>query len=133
MIANLVQKVKSFCENNQSDLYIALVIFFVGIIGFGLGRLSVVWPEKEPITIESPKATNSSKAGWDDMAQKKPEQAAVVGIIQGKYVASKSGSAYHFPWCQGAQKIKEANKIWFNSKEEAKAKGYKPAGNCEGL
>jgi hypothetical protein len=29
--------------------------------------------------------------------------------------------------------MKEENKIWFASKEEAKKKGYHPAGNCPGL
>jgi methylphosphotriester-DNA--protein-cysteine methyltransferase len=52
---------------------------------------------------------------------------------KGTYVASKSGSAYHFPWCSGAQRIKEENKVWFETKEEAELAGYRPASNCKGL
>ena len=46
---------------------------------------------------------------------------------ESKYVASKTGKKYHSPTCNLAKKIKESNKVVFNSKEEAK--GYK-ACNC---
>ena len=49
------------------------------------------------------------------------------------YVGSKNGEVYHFPWCSGAQRMKEANKIFFSSREEAEKAGYRPAANCEGL
>jgi len=49
------------------------------------------------------------------------------------YVVSKNGARYHYPWCSGAQSIKEENKIWFDTKEEAEAAGYTPAANCKGL
>lgn len=132
MIANYIEKVKSIIHKNQSDLFMAATIFLVGIIGFGLGRLSVIWPEKEPIRVENPeKAKDGMEEGTGQKAHE--QNAGIANAIQGKYVGSRSGSAYHFPWCPGAQKIKEANKIWFGSKEEAEARGYKPAGNCEGL
>jgi hypothetical protein len=51
----------------------------------------------------------------------------------GQYVASKSGQSYHLPWCSGAKQIKEENKIYFDSKEEAEAAGYAPAKNCKGI
>lgn len=53
--------------------------------------------------------------------------------LPGAYVASRSGTAYHLPWCVGALRIREENKIWFSSKEEAEQKGYHPAKNCKGL
>lgn len=52
---------------------------------------------------------------------------------QGMYVGSKSGKTYHLPWCSGAQRIKEDNKVWFSSKTEAENKGYQPAANCKGI
>jgi methylphosphotriester-DNA--protein-cysteine methyltransferase len=51
----------------------------------------------------------------------------------GRIVASKTGAKYHLPWCSGAQTMKEENKIWFDSPEEARAAGYTPAANCKGL
>ena len=133
-VIEYLQKVKSWIEANKNDLYVAAIIFLVGMASFGLGRLSVLWPKKEPITITKNQLLMTNDA--DKRGQPAPfsnKSASVVSAIKGKYVASKSGTAYHYPWCSGALKIKEANKIWFQTKEEAKSRGYKPAGNCEGL
>lgn len=53
--------------------------------------------------------------------------------LEGGVVASKTGTKYHFPWCAGAQRIQEGNKVWFASAEEARKAGYQPALNCKGL
>lgn len=138
MIPNYAEKIKQYIVENRRDLYIATVIFFVGLSGFGLGRLSVLWPEKESITIGNQDARIMNQALTDITAgaQHKAtplDSKLMIPDSNKKYVASKSGTAYHLPWCPGAQKIKEENKIWFQTKEEAESRGYKPAGNCEGL
>ena len=51
----------------------------------------------------------------------------------GLYVGSINGKIYHLPWCSGAIRIREENKVWFVSKEEATQKGYSPAANCKGI
>ena len=130
MIADYLKKVKPWVEKNKSDLFTASAIFLVGLGGFGLGRLSAIWPAKAPLQISGAGAKIVSPQSPDrSPPMLKKETRATVG----QYVASKSGSAYHFPWCPGAAKITEKNKIWFATKEEAVAKGYKPAGNCPGL
>lgn len=48
----------------------------------------------------------------------------------GKYVASKESDKYHYPWCRWAEQIKPENRIYFQTKEEAEAAGYKPCGVC---
>ncbi|TES96103.1 hypothetical protein E3J85_01335 [Patescibacteria group bacterium] len=49
----------------------------------------------------------------------------------GKYVASKSGGKYHLLDCRYAKKMKEENKIWYGSKEEAEADGKDSCGVCK--
>lgn len=134
MLSNTVEKVKRIIETNKTDLFVALIIFLVGMIGFGLGRLSVILPEKEPIVIENilEKDIDLPESEAKTSSSHKIN-AALINGAKGQYVGSKSGTAYHFPWCSGAQKIKEENKIWFASKEDAEKKGYRPAGNCPGL
>ena len=53
--------------------------------------------------------------------------------LLGTYVASKNGSAYYLENCAGAKRIKPENKIDFATEAEARAAGYKPAANCQGL
>jgi len=52
---------------------------------------------------------------------------------KGQYVASKNGTKYYFTWCSGVSRIKEENKIYFDKKELAEAKGLEPSKTCPGL
>ena len=141
MISEKLIKVKEWGSEHAQELYIGAVILLVGIGSFGLGRLSIIWPQKEPIEITSwgnPLEEGSKASEAAGNAQNSPttplKQAAVVNAItEGKYVASRRGTSYHYPWCSGAKQIKEENKIYFNTKEEAEKAGYRPAGNCKGL
>lgn len=134
MLYQYYQKIQECASARQGDLFLAGLIVLVSIGSFGLGRLSAIWPEKQPLAImqndklQMPKTASASPIGSADNLAFGIQNSAL-----GKYVASKNGSAYHYPWCSGAKRIKEENKIWFQTKEEAEAKGYKPAANCEGL
>ncbi len=130
MLGDYFIKVKPWIGENKSDLYIAGIIFLVSLASFGLGRLSILWPEKEPVRITNNQDVITATA---DSGEGRVETASVVPALRGKYVASQNGTAYHFPWCPGATRIKEENKIWFDTKEEAEGRGYRPAANCEGL
>lgn len=114
------QKIKGILVG---ELFMVLLLILVGFLSFGLGRLSHAPQERVPVRI-----LPHESAAIDSFTR-----GAESGISQGAYVASKNSDKYHLPWCSGAQRIKEANKIWFASKEEAEAAGYLPAGNCPGL
>lgn len=107
-------KVKEFYDKNGREIFISLSFILVAFISFGLGRLSVLQEEKQPIFIEQTAS-----------AEFPPIDKILVG--------SKNSDKYHYVWCSGAKKISEDNKIFFSSKEEAESSGYMPAANCEGL
>jgi len=48
-------------------------------------------------------------------------------------LASQNGTKYYLSSCAGADRISDANKIWFVSAAAARAAGYEPAANCDGL
>jgi hypothetical protein len=50
--------------------------------------------------------------------------------VQGAFLASKSGTKYYPAWCKSASRIKDANRVWFQSEEEAQKAGYTRAGTC---
>ena len=124
MVAESFKKVKGWCKNNSSDLFIAGIIFFTGMSSFGLGRISVLWESPPPLFV---KQENSEHELVDNVQAQKGAQA------DKRVVASKNGSVYHYSWCAGAVRIKEENKIWFPTKEDAKRAGLKSATNCPGL
>jgi hypothetical protein len=148
-INDLGEKIKAFGKTAKEGLnpeeisakyYTALIILLVGFSSFGLGRLSVINENREPIIVEENGAEILSTDSSDVSAGKVTAQTASVAQSSpvaltpgGKVVASKNGTKYYFPWCGGVSKIAETNKVWFNSEAEAKAKGYTPAANCKGL
>jgi competence protein ComEC len=127
-LSEKLKKVKEKIKPIENDLILVAVIILVAFISFGLGRLSKIRENKTPITVDL-----STTLGVKNITEN--QQAAVAGSQAGEklYVASKSGTKYHYPWCSGALNIKEENKIWFSSKEQAAAAGYTPASNCKGL
>lgn len=91
----------------------ALLIIFVGLGSFGLGRLSILNSRAEAVHIVPTALNGSSEAH--------------------SVVASKTGKKYYLPWCGSVSNISEENKVWFENVEMAKAAGYTPASNCKGL
>lgn len=138
MLTDLLQKIKSFFKENQRDLYLASLVFLMSLASFGLGRLSAIWPEKQPIRIEKTSGLNELNK-LSELSNANPPQLNQLNSLnslnqpQGNFVASRNGSSYHLPDCPGAKQIKEENKIWFATEAEAKKSGYKPAANCPGL
>lgn len=132
-IQDFLSKVKTFGEGTAGrEIYTILLILLVGFCSFGLGRLSKLQESKSPIQLEHTfTGTVATVAASPSVAS--AAMADKLVVPGGQFIASKGGTKYHFPWCSGAQRISEANKIWFTSVEEARKAGYTPASNCKGL
>lgn len=119
IVAHIGQKIKEWLSDGKmlSEGLLALSVVLIALISFSLGRLSA-GEEVRPVVPLPPEG----RAG---------EEVSVEA--GGEVVASKSGSAYHLPWCPGASQIAERNKVWFESAEAARTAGYAPAKNCKGL
>ena len=133
-IQDKLPKFKGLLRN--PDAILTALIIGVSLTSFALGRISVgndLVPETGKA--EAIGATNSALR--ENLKPTNPLQMA--STTQGEtrtqkgYVASKSGTKYHLPWCGSAKQIKEENKIWFDTKEEAEKAGYTPASNCKGI
>lgn len=110
------EQIKGYCTNMPNDAFVVALIILVGLISFGLGRLSAITDVVTPVAL-----LQAPAAALEPM------------YLGGEVVASRNGTKYHFPWCAGAAAMSDANKIWFKSVEDARKAGYTPAGNCKGL
>lgn len=123
-IKDSYEKIKSLLGQITSDerLFPALLVVTVSVASFGLGQLSMMEKEGSIPSVHTPPKKyalpSSQPTGVDTSV---------------RLVASKNSDKYHLPWCGGADRITEENKIWFDSEEVARAAGYTPAANCEGL
>ena len=113
----MAKKGKQYLYNALSGSVLTFIlILLVGVASFGLGRLSAVDSSFTPVLRRVP-----------------TEGQSIALALGGKFVASKNGSAYYFPWCSGVERINASNMIWFDSSEKAEKAGYAPAKNCKGL
>jgi hypothetical protein len=125
ILTDIQEKIKGL-PDMSANLFTFLAIILVGggvFLGFSIFQREYVL--KSPTTISSqiallslPQATSSGQGS---------------AVEKGIYVASRSGSFYYLPSCNGAKRIKEKNMIWFTTKEDAEARGLHPAHNCLGL
>lgn len=140
-IKDFSEKIKDFARLGagrlgplSDDLFLGLIIVLVAIGAFGLGRLSKIEGSKAPIRIENePAQTASTFSQKSEQAGDIATQTLQGGQSNSAIIASKTGTKYYYSWCTGAQKISEANRIYFSSLEQAKAAGYTPSGTCKGL
>lgn len=116
----------------RHDIFVVALLILVAFTSFGLGRISKNEASRDLVVIEQWfKEENNIQAGTASVSSAIPENNA--NNSSAIYVASKNGTKYHFTWCSGAKSISEANKIWFETPEAARAAGYTPAANCKGL
>ena len=127
-----MQSIAGFLAGDKGkDRFTVLLIILVGFASFGLGRLSAIHENTPKIRLETPQTTPIESDIKPVQNQPKPELQA--SPASGSVVVSKHGEVYHAPWCSGAKRISEANKVWYDSEEAAKKAGYRPAANCKGL
>lgn len=111
----------------DDGVFYGLILTLVALSSFGLGRIAgrETLPEAAPATVaftqQMPDTGESSMPHADTASS------------TAQLVGSKNGTKYHALRCPGASQIKEENKVFFASKEEAQKAGYTPASNCKGI
>jgi len=112
---------KTLFKKNQDSLLVFFGLFFtvLALIGFYnalTGQKEIGELKVEKVPLEALKAPPESP------------QSAILTIV-----GNRSSKIYHYDFCVGAKNMKEENKIFFASIEEAKSAGFRAAKNCPGL
>lgn len=108
-----MKKIKSILKDEL--LFLIILFVFSTVLSFYLGKMSVEYKK------------SNKKESIFFLEKKEREQKKL------EVVASKNGKTFSYPWCSGAKRISEKNKIVFSSKKEAESKGYREAKNCSGF
>lgn len=132
----MYKKLKSHLGNDA--IFMASLLLGVGIVSFGLGRLSVDGNQVPKIHQTQIGLISGALTPLVATTAALSNVATVTAPIipdaeTARYVGSKSGTKYHLVTCPGAKQIKLENKIYFNTQSEAAAAGYSKAANCPGL
>jgi len=128
----ILSKFLYLIKSYQYHIFLSVCVVLIAVISYNLGQINSL--KKTPVSIKESanlKAdifdTTNSKLENPKQTQNPKLQPQKLDI---RVVVSKNSDKYHYSWCSGAKKIKPENQIWFNSAQEAEAKGYTLAGNC---
>lgn len=89
-----------------------------------LSEIQVVYPDA--IAIKSDTKVEEIKSNEVSSANNQK-----TNLATGNIVASKDGKRYYYPNCGGINRIKPENRIYFETKEQAEAKGLTLASGCK--
>jgi len=142
-----MEKIKPFINNcieseKGKDFMIVLIVIFIGIGSFFLGRLSKVQNNDiKDIKIEYPtnyQENTSASPIQADLSQIKANigqnttQTTIATAKQaGNYFASSRGKKYYTISCSAGKTIKQENRIYFATSTEAEKAGYSLSTSCQ--
>lgn len=138
-IADIQERGKQVLGHIPPHVATVAILVLSSTAAFGLGILAGKDMERasgagKGFWIENMASSSSQAAAVSTGLPRAPVSKAVsTAPSSGGFVASKNGTKYYLPSCGGAGRIKEENKVWFTTKEDAEASGYTPASNCPGL
>ena len=97
------QKITDFLTSRE--IWTVLIIILVGLSCFGLGRLSIIFESKTPISIKYDDPSSMVGDSTSNISNTKSSSNTCDGCV----IASKTGKKYHYPWCSSAGTISEQN------------------------
>lgn len=132
-----MEKIKAFMDSEKGkDILVVIIVILVGLGSFKLGRLS-----KENLSAGIKVLSNEAEG------YKEVEQLPTVNNITGleanvssainsnnptkKFFASNRGSKYYSIGCSAGKSIKQENRVYFTTSEEAAKAGYALSSSCK--
>ncbi len=119
-------KIKVWAEMiNKKAVYAFIIAISVVAGSFLAGKTSVLYKDVSPVILES--CSMIFQATSTPVVEiRTPDKSA-----KGPYVGSRSSKKFHHESCPSVRLIKEANRTYFLTKDNALSNGYTPAGNCD--
>ncbi len=122
--------VKQFISSEKGkDILIVIIVILVGLSSFELGRLS----KKESnagIKIEYSNQAMNQESNVISAVQNIQKQTKNTNVTTKTFFASNRGSKYYSIGCSGGKTIKQENRIYFATREEAEKAGYELSSSC---
>ncbi len=129
-IQHLKDKIKGLAYPDKSLILQAFIVILVAVGSFGLGRLTYSSPKSEKVAIINLDSTKGDKVTYYKKSSPTKEVAPTSNTTTGVYVASKNGKLYYRVGCGASSRIKEENKIFFNTEQEARDAGLQGSDSC---
>jgi len=128
--------INSLESEKGKDILIVIIVILVGLGSFGLGRLSK-GGQNPGIEIEYtdetlPKIENQEASVISSITSSSLLQNTEIENPTGKtFFASNRGTKYYSVGCSAGKTIKQENRIYFGTREEAERAGYELSSSCQ--
>lgn len=130
-INHFVNKIKAQMGIDTKTLIFVFVVIGVGVASFGLGELSAKY-NMELVDKSNNFFVSENNNSDIEIIDMKDNIISDDSIVKEKvYVASKNGKLYYSIGCGNSSRIKEENKIYFKTKEDAEKSGYILSSSCK--
>ena len=134
-----MEKIKSFLESEKGkDILIVIIVILVGLGSFELGRLSkengsggvkIEYPDQN--STETANVVSAVNSGSPDVVRQEASGHPTSGDLSNKtFFASSKGKKYYTISCSAGKTIKQANRVYFTTGEEAEVAGYTLSSAC---
>ena len=129
-----MEKIKQFLESEKGkDILIVIIVILVGLGSFELGRLSKE-NSSSGIKIEYTNPNTNQAANVvsaTEYIKTMPVQTTQnLNSARKNFFASNRGSKYYSIGCSGGKTIKQENRVYFTTREEAEKAGYTLSSLC---
>jgi len=126
-----MEKIKQFLKNEKGkDILIVIIVILVGLGSFELGRLSKE-NDSSGIKIEYPDQNSGQEANVVSAVSGVQHPTASINTTDKTFFASNRGSKYYSISCSAGKTIKQENRVYFTTGEEAVAAGYTLSSACQ--
>ncbi len=122
IIDKFKKNIKTFFQSNYLDeLFWILLLIFTALSSFSLGARyeRETFLSEHPVHIEGDQEIIQAWKAYHNEQKK-----------DARFFASKNGSVYYSLACPAGTRIKDENKVFFHSKEEAEKAGYHQSSRC---
>lgn len=128
-IYHFKNKIKGLQTGNRNLILHILVIILVSVGSFFLGRMS-----NSKLSNEKAYIVNGGEEGSQKVTLY-PKSSKITSLdsstqVENRYVASKNGKLYYRVGCGSSSRIKEENKVFFDSKQSAEQAGFQASESC---
>jgi len=129
-----MEKIKSnvtnWIESEQGkDILTVIIVILVGLGSFELGRLSK-GNDSSGIRVEYPSENIIQGEKIISTINPQTNMTATVNFLGKKFFASSRGTKYYSIGCSAGKTIKQENRVYFMTKEEAEGAGYELSNSC---
>ncbi len=102
----------------------------------GYGQLLTVPPNvkySDYFTEYQKEARENNRGLWglQETDENNNNEPAAEPITANRYIGNKNTRKFHLPTCTSLDKMSEANKVYFNERQEALDANFVPCGNCK--